>query len=312
MYREHASTTDPAIESAGPVRVDLRPLLPRNLFDTMRDSTPSRQFNYVYIPLGKCANTHIKRFLWALHRRHGYSIDVPSDYFAVHNNWNKSYLAEPCPWDCYVMNDHERLLRDLVDGDLEFRFTFVRNPYARLLSAYNDKIVNSKSPPAETARKFNLTAMPLDFSDFAHMVVEQDDEERNIHWSSQIYRLAYEFFDYTFIGSVEHLDAGKAYLQAAIFGEAEGEVEPVSAPKHFTGSTEKVETAYTPELARSVRDAYARDFDILGYDDDHRNIDPIRPPVACGQHKAVLQRFRPAIETGMNLKAILGKPEVTA
>jgi hypothetical protein len=293
-----------------PNQVDLRPILVPNLFDMMRDSTPSRLFDYVYVPLGKCANTDIKRMLWHYHHRAGYPLDVPADYFSVHNyGWRKSYGTDPSPWNCYVKNDYARLLSDLADGRVDLRFTFVRNPYARLLSGYMDKIVNSGETADIAAAAHKLPRAPNDFADFVHIVVEQKDEDRDIHWSTQVYRLAFEFFDYNFVGTVELLNAGKAYLRKQIF---EVEVpEELSSPKHFTGSSEKVVSAYSPDLARLVRDAYARDFELLGYDTDHRMISPVRPPAPSGQYKFLLDRFRGHVEQGRNVSYILGKTVVT-
>lgn len=296
--------------SQGAKRVDVRPLLVPNLFDMMRDSTPSRLFDYTYVPLGKCANTDIKRMLWHYHSLAGYQRQVPADYFAVHNyGWRKSYNSDQSPWDCYVKNDFARLISDLAYGSVSFRFTVVRNPYARLLSGYFDKIVNSGESPNVAAAAHKLPREPKDFADFVHMVVEQADEDRDIHWSTQAYRLAYEFFDYNFVGSVEELDLEKPALINRIFG-VENKAA-LSTPKHFTGSSEKVNSAYSPSLARLVFNAYERDFELFGYEGDYRMLLRQRSVAQSGQYKSVLDRFRNLVERGKNITEVIGNPTVS-
>ena len=132
-------------ESRGMECADLRPLLPSNLVDMMRDATPSHLFDYVYMPISKSANTDMKRTLWQCHVQRGYPSDVPNRYFGVHNyGWLKSTGSDPSPWDCYLLVDYERLFSDMLDGAVGFRFIIARNPFARLLSGYSDKILRSR------------------------------------------------------------------------------------------------------------------------------------------------------------------------
>lgn len=295
---------------ACPERVDLRPLLPPNLINMLRDATPSRRFGYVYVPLGKCANTEIKRFLWQQHCRHGYEPRAPDDYFAVHNyDWTSGYQIHPNPWDGYSKLDHARLLGDLLDGDMAWRFCFVRNPFARLLSGYLDKIGNARLAPEALAKLQALPAAPADFADFVDMVSGQPDEDRNIHWASQVRLLAYEFLDYNFVGYVEDIEAGKRFIASRIFG-SEAPDQP-ARPRHYTGASSKLEEYYTPELARRVVDAFAKDFELLGYSCDYRRTAPERDRVPSGRCRAVAQRFRGQLDAGQSLLDILGRPIVT-
>lgn len=293
-----------------PERIDLRPLLPPNLMNILRDATPSRRFGYVYVPLGKCANTEIKRFLWQQHCRHGYEPQVPDDYFAVHNyDWTLGHQIQPNPWDGYSKLDHARMLCDLLDGGMAWRFCFVRNPFARLLSGYLDKVRNARLDADALAKLHMLPAAPADFAGFVEMVTGQPDGERNIHWASQVRLLAYEFLDYNFVGYVEDIEAGKRFIASRVFG-SEAADQP-SPPRHFTGAGSKLEEYYTPELARRVVDAFESDFELLGYTGDYRRTAPERDRASAGRCRAVAQRFRGQLEAGQSLLDILGRPTVT-
>ena len=66
-------------------QVDLSPLRRSNLLELLRDCVRSFALGYIYVPLGKCANTDIKRMLWTAHNSIGYAEPVPDQYFEVHN-----------------------------------------------------------------------------------------------------------------------------------------------------------------------------------------------------------------------------------
>ena len=94
-----------------------------------------------------------------------------------------------------------------------FRFAFVRNPYARLFSAYKSQVMDLASPYVgfrESIRqhagyptRIGAALGRVGFGDFVHYIVGQADGERDGHWKSQTGSLHRHRIRYDFIGRVE-------------------------------------------------------------------------------------------------------------
>ena len=77
-----------------------------------------------------------------------------------------------------------------------YRFTFVRDPYSRILSAYLDKIVRGKTIPSELRRRSGLYPT---FEDFCRYLSDGGLYD-NIHWAPQTTLLHLPIDQYDFIG----------------------------------------------------------------------------------------------------------------
>lgn len=267
--------------------IDPAPLRRLNLAELLRDCVRSFSLGYIYVPLGKCANTDIKRMLWAAHNGIGYAEPVPDDYFDVHNFGKlKSSGEVPSPWDHYRPTDFGQLIYDMTARRHLYRFSVVRNPYSRLLSGYLDKVQGDRSRRDGRLESLRLPEAPQSFEEFARMVCDQPNEKRNIHWADQVYKLGADFFEYDYIGHFEQLDAAKAHVIATLHLTV-----PDSAPPaiHRTGASELVRDSYSDEIASLVHRTFRRDFEMFGYSDDPAVLAPVRPQLATGQQvKAVL------------------------
>lgn len=134
-----------------------------------------------------------------------------------------------------------------------FRFTFVRNPYTRLLSAYLDKV----------ERKALMRGRASSFGEFVDYL-ERGGLYRNLHWAPQHALLLLPTERFEFIGRVEQLEADLAM----VLERARGDIrkDPVrSALDNSTGASTRVAEYYTPDIRDRVRRLYARDFETFGY-----------------------------------------------
>ncbi|MHC4950843.1 MAG: sulfotransferase family protein, partial [Planctomycetota bacterium] len=91
-----------------------------------------------------------------------------------------------------------------------FKFTFVRNPYERILSAWKNKIDNPEKYPDgregdRQRSKINKKGERVSFEEFVNLLYEQRDRACSFdkHWAPQHYLLLLPFIEYDFIGRIE-------------------------------------------------------------------------------------------------------------
>lgn len=150
-----------------------------------------------------------------------------------------------------------RLSRAEVESfDSLFKFTVVREPFSRTLSAYLDKI----------ERRALRAGKQSSFSDFLGALEKERYLFSNAHWAPQsaLMLIPVEQFDY--IGKVENLSADLAFIKQRIRPDI---AEPVTSMKaNATGAKDKLIEYYSPELIQKVRDLYRQDFEAFGYSMD--------------------------------------------
>lgn len=151
-----------------------------------------------------------------------------------------------------------------------FKFGFVRNPWARLLSCYKDKIQNQSAGGdthftirpgvADCLARFDQFTPGMDFDAFVKAVAEIPDEEANRHFRSQ-----HTFFHsrwgmpVNFVGKQESLlEDWEAVRRRIGFPDTE--------PPHrkFTPSTD-YRAAYSDMARDLVAERYAVDIETFGY-----------------------------------------------
>lgn len=150
------------------------------------------------------------------------------------------------------------------------KFTFVRNPYMRVLSCYLDKFTRPHMV-GDIARQ--AMGLPNDaevtFSRFLDFISTESGRQMDAHWARQTEIMAFPVVSYDFIGTVETIDTDLPELLALLKLS-----RPVThfAP-HRTKSKEMLDTLSSDDLRR-IREIYSPDFDDLGYDPNPSN--PIR------------------------------------
>lgn len=159
------------------------------------------------------------------------------------------------------------------------RIAFVRNPYTRLLSAYNNKVVGSKRygdiQERLIARRgffpgFFNAKMPT-FKEFVNYVFKIPDEHRDIHWRSQVNILHFNQLEYNFIGYIGSFQEDLAKLIAVNFNdkiEVNGLITKVDNPS--TGLA--FDEAYLKQTLRKVYTSYKSDFKLFGYKQSTPNL----------------------------------------
>lgn len=140
-----------------------------------------------------------------------------------------------------------------------YRFTFVRDPATRILSAYLDKVAAGHGKGAALMED----APDREFITFLREL-EAKDYFRNGHYLPQTTMLPGGTRAYDKIGRVERLDDDLREVCERIFGRYDGMVREDA---HKTGSANKADLLGPEERAIIAR-IYAEDYRLLGYAPD--------------------------------------------
>ncbi|OOG23010.1 hypothetical protein B1C78_12855 [Thioalkalivibrio denitrificans] len=130
-----------------------------------------------------------------------------------------------------------------------FLFTFVRNPYTRLLSSYLDK--GLQKDPRQS------------FADFIARL-ERGGLHENAHWAPQTAMLPVRPERLAFIGRTERIEEDLKTVVDRIFGQGTFQA-PRNREVNRKGAADKLARYYSDGLAERVHALYADDFAAFDY-----------------------------------------------
>ena len=147
-----------------------------------------------------------------------------------------------------------------------FIFSFVRNPWDRLVSCYEHffnrdsnhyETINYAKPYAEMLNKDKMT-----FDDFVHYVANEPDEHRDPHWSSQYSTLSLNEAGHLpdEIGRFESLaeDTVRIFSKAGIPAKIPHLNKSIRSKGHYS-------KYYRKQTRNMVSQRYQKDIDVFGY-----------------------------------------------
>jgi Sulfotransferase family len=224
-------------------------------------SRASQAHRYVAMTVPKVACTTIKT---ALQTWEG--CGPPAERWAdVHADWaGPTLLAYPTTEVVEMLRSPDYL-----------RFSFVRNPYSRLVSAWKSKLASDDPQyvqlrasireachyPVVSGRRVG----PIAFRDAVACLLD-DPAGFDDHWIPQVDVLIADIIDYDVVGRFE----GFAQQFGAILRGLHAPPEVVAIARRIFNPTEPMPLAavYDPQLARRVYNFYAADFETFGYHQD--------------------------------------------
>jgi dermatan 4-sulfotransferase 1 len=215
---------------------------------------PDRSF--LYVTVQKAGTSTLRRRLWKL-----YGVDVPEP------GATSAVSAHTGPYlGLHDVLDHD--LGALLRGAGTYRFTFVRNPYSRLISAYRDKILNLNG---NEEYKHDLP-LPSDrtptFAEFVRAATDTADEGCDWHWISQHRATMCDIVKYDYVGRLESLDEDFGRVLHDL-GRTDASASTVANLNRYSPLEDDgggCVCRYDEALADLVWRRYRRDFQVFGYE----------------------------------------------
>jgi len=228
----------------------------------VRNVIVSEKFEYVYIINQKVGCTTICN---RLHEMNGNS--PLADPLDIWRNMRDEFALS--------LNMTSEQLENIAATGNYFRFSFVRNPFGRLVSGYeyiqkfirngitsNDKIVLFKR--CDDPRCDIKTNTLMDFATFAESACTNHGFDQNKHWRSQHELLKVGLIPYDFIGRFETFSSDLEQILTRL-GAREDVLERIRVKSNTSRKSKPISDYYDDRLADMVRTHYRKDFEVFGY-----------------------------------------------
>lgn len=163
--------------------------------------------------------------------------------------------------------EHPSSLTGRQFDDIEknyFKFTFVRHPYTRVLSAYQDKIEPNIDKKRVIAEVLNKDENEINFQDFIKYL-EYGKINSDPHWARQVDLLTIPLSKFDYIGKLENINKDLPYVLKTIYGRS-GPI--VSVKNHATQAQKKVANLSKKEKEK-IYTLYKSGFETFGYSKEY-------------------------------------------
>jgi hypothetical protein len=209
----------------------------------------SKNYNFLYFRIPKAANSSVILNLHAAIKGGGINIKSKEEM----NDLKKLYLNNQPKIHLF---EYSKIINDY------WKFSVVRNPYNRLLSAYLDKIIGCRP------QKMWVTSfLKCHFYEFISLekfiyYLECGGIKDDIHWALQTEIIFIPIDKIDFIGRVENLKQDMQFITKKIFGK---NLDMQNFRLNKTDSVLKIDGLLTNDLKKRIYKIYEKDFKLLGY-----------------------------------------------
>ena len=206
---------------------------------------------YLYVEVAKAAcSTIISR----LRKVVAGGLPLPKE---VHVPFHASPFVKP-----FQLPDE--MMKDVMGGQGFFRFTFVREPTERIVSAYLDKLTR-ETPQKEKFYSRFLDGRSLEeqisFDEFISVLSGIDNFSKyDKHWRPQSELMLLPDQRYDFIGRFDRFESDWQDLMKTLGLPDE---DRSSITWHATSAHEKMAEVMTEEARKKINEIYARDFELF-------------------------------------------------
>lgn len=217
--------------------------------------------HFVYVRIPKVANSSIKNLIYRMESFH------PNE--KIREKLTHDIHYGPVIRPSMLGFNSPLLYRALFTGPF-FRFTFVRNPYARALSNYLDRYMARHST---VRRQVNASAERLgllpagedivSFPAYLQAIAGMKPRGMDIHLTPQVTEALADLIPYDFVGGFETLAEDMTTIAQRVWKVDEIDLGFQSPSR--TNATDRLRDAYTNDEIALVNQIYARDFETFGY-----------------------------------------------
>ncbi len=157
----------------------------------------------------------------------------------------------------------ERVMEALADRQV-YRFTVVREPVARTVSSFADKIVKGDK---HKIKLMQYLKRPVDsdmtLSEFLD-IMAQDVGARDVdrHWRSQRLEVSYDFINYDFVGDMADLDGALTRILRRIFDVERPKVQDTRTSLGHKSKSAELIDGMTATDRRNIEAAFGPDFEM--------------------------------------------------
>ena len=147
-----------------------------------------------------------------------------------------------------------------------FIFTFVRNPFSRLVSFFQSKYWPLGGAYHVKHKQFFWIDKVSNFDDLAYKISKLPDFHLDLHGSPQhifIEELKASVGEIDFIGKYETLQQDFEKIKSQF------DLLPLRHIGKSTGEKENWRDYYTPKTAKMIYQRYRKDFEMFGYEDEY-------------------------------------------
>lgn len=144
-----------------------------------------------------------------------------------------------------------------------FRFTIVREPASRIVSAYADKIVKGDKQKRKLMRHLGRPDdADISLSDFlAAMADDPGARDVDRHWREQRKEISFDFIPFEYIGDMADLNGAMTHVIQTIFG-TRPQLQDTRATMGHKSKSRELREAMTAQDRRNLERAYADDFEM--------------------------------------------------
>lgn len=217
--------------------------------------------SYMYFETAKVACSTIKKTLQNFEFKSA-GLDVLPEIKNVHSKVDSPLLSP-------LQVGLEKFC-DMLNDENVIKFSFIRNPYSRALSAFLDKMSYESKEKQKIANVLGIEiSSNIAFLDFLKAVDSTPLVKMDHHWRPQYYQLLMGLVDYNYVGYFENFAEdfnailSKIYGEDLVFGRNEKLVKH-HAP-HSTKASSKLVNYYNNETIDLVKKIYDKDFRSFNY-----------------------------------------------
>jgi hypothetical protein len=210
-------------------------------------SNISERFGYFYLANPKVASTSILRCLQ--------SAEVDGDASRLPDSVHERSRSPLLSFATASLSPEQIL------GDANFfRFTYVRNPFTRILSAYIEKIETDAEERERLLPDLGLQRDRIpSLLEFLKAVQAQRDDWRDIHWTTQSRLIQTNNIDYSFIGRFESFTQTFPLVLDRL-GIDRSHYDALGSPQNATGANSRVQSYIGTAEREAIIAIYQADF----------------------------------------------------